>query len=147
MYKRKRGRPYNTIGRWTVTRQAILDTFIKSRGHLTAEDVYMRVRKMHSAIGMATVYRNLGFLRQQRLLNRYRFGEGGARYELNDDERDHHHHLICTKCGKVKDYSEFVERELALMKDLEKELAEKYNFEISSHQLHFYGLCDRCSRD
>jgi Fur family ferric uptake transcriptional regulator len=144
MYKGKKGRQYKVDGRWTVGRQSILDVFFKIRGHLTADDVYLGVRRMNPAIGMATVYRNLEFLTQQGLLNRYQFGEAKARYELNDDERDHHHHIICTKCGKIKDYSEFIEREMMLMKDLEKELSRKHNYEISSHQLHFYGLCDKC---
>ena len=143
MFKGGKGRQFRFAGRWTVPRQAVLDAFMKSKGHLTAEEVYLMVRRMNRGIGMATVYRNLEFLRQHGMLNRYQFGEGRARYELKDDET-HHHHLICTKCGKVKDYSELIEREMKLMKDLEKEIFQKYNFKTRSHQLDFYGLCDKC---
>lgn len=142
MHNRKRS--HNPIGRWTATRQVILDTFVKSRDHLTAEEVFMRVRKRDMAVGMATIYRNLEFLKNQSLLNRYQFGDGAAKYELNDDEKDHHHHLICTKCGKVKDYSELAQSETEIMNDLEKELSKKYNFQIRSHQLHFHGICKNC---
>jgi Fur family ferric uptake transcriptional regulator len=144
MYKDMIGKSYSVVGRWTVARQAVLDVFLKIRGHLSAEDVYLAVRRMLPGIGMATVYRNLEFLTRQGFLKRYQFGESRSRYELNDDKSDHHHHIICTKCGKINDYSEFIEREMMLMKDLEKKLLRKYNYKISSHQLHFYGLCDKC---
>jgi Fur family ferric uptake transcriptional regulator len=144
MYKDKKEKTYRIVGRWTVARQTILDVFLKLKGHFTADDVYLEVRRMHPGIGIATVYRNLEFLTQQELLNRYQFGEAKARYELNDDERNHHHHIICTKCGTIKDYSEFIERELMLMKEMSKKLSRKHNYEIRSHQLHFYGLCSKC---
>lgn len=146
MIKGRHGRLFRCVGRWTVPRQAVLNVFTRNGGHLTAEDVFMRIKKRFPGIGMATVYRNLEFLRQQGLLNRFQFSVKSAYYELNDDEREHHHHLICTSCGKVTDYSEFVERELKLIKDLKKELSVKNNFEIKSHQLHFYGLCEKCRK-
>ncbi|MFH1415383.1 MAG: transcriptional repressor [Elusimicrobiota bacterium] len=144
MNKRRHGRPFRCVGRWTVPRQAVIDAFIKNRGHLAAEEVFMYIKKTYPGIGIATVYRNLEFLREKGLINRFQFNTDKAYYELNDDEREHHHHLICTSCGKVLDYSEFIERELDLMNDLEKELSAKHNFQISSHQLHFYGICSKC---
>jgi len=131
-------------GRWTVSRQAVLDTFLNHRGHLSADDVFVRVRRRQPGIGIATVYRNLEFLNREGLLSRLHFGQGKAYYELNDDEREHHHHLVCTECGGITDYTEFIERELKLIKDLEKELSRKHNFDINSHQLHFYGVCPKC---
>ena len=141
--RRKHGKQFKTIGRWTAPRRAILDVFVNTKEHLTAEEVFMHVKKQYP-VGLATVYRNLEFLCNQGILSRYQFREGSAHYELNDDEREHHHHLICTECGKVIDYSEFIERELKLMKDLEKELSCKHNFEIHDHELYFYGKCDKC---
>ncbi|MBN2406314.1 MAG: transcriptional repressor [Elusimicrobia bacterium] len=139
------GRRFRKMGKWTVSRQAILDVFAKKSGHLTADDVYMCIRKNSPGMGIATVYRNLEFLREQGLLSKYNFGEGSAHYELNDDEREHHHHLICKSCGKVIDYSEFVDRELKLIKDTEKELSKKHKFDIESHELCFYGKCSSCA--
>jgi len=142
--RRRRGRAFKCIGRWTVPRQLILDVFINNRGHLAAEEVFMRIKRNNPGIGLATVYRNLEFLHRQGLLNRFKFHTDRAHYELNDDDREHHHHLICRKCGKVIDYSEFVERELKLMKDLEKELSHKHGFRIERHDLNFIGLCTDC---
>ena len=142
--KGRHGRSYKCVGRWTVPRQAILDVFMRNKGHLTAEDVFIYLRRSNPGIGMATVYRNLDFLCQQGLLNRFQFDADRSHYELNDDEKPHHHHIICRKCGKVIDYSEFIERELKLMKDLEKELSKKHEFDIEAHDLNFFGLCKNC---
>jgi len=144
MIQGRHGRPFRCVGRWTVPRQAILDVFMKNKGHLTAEEVFMHLKNNNPGIGMATVYRNLEFLCQQGLLNRFQFNSDRAHYELNDDERSHHHHIICKKCGLVKDYSVFIDRELKLMKDLEKELSKKHDFDIETHDLSFLGLCNKC---
>ncbi len=144
--KGRHGRSFKCVGRWTVPRQAILDVFMQNKGHLTADEVFMHLKNSNPGIGMATVYRNLEFLCQQGLLNRFQFNADRAHYELNDDERPHHHHIICRECGKVIDYSHFVERELRLMKDLEKELSQKHDFDIETHDLSFVGLCKKCKR-
>jgi len=134
--------------RWTQSREWVLDIFRKSEGHLTAEDVFFRVKNVYPGIGMATVYRTLELLYQQGLLNRFQFGDGKARYEWigEGSKKGHHHHLICTSCGRIIDYTDFIERERKLIKDLETALSEKHNFDIVSHQVHFYGLCEKCSK-
>ncbi|MBU3955724.1 transcriptional repressor [bacterium] len=131
--------------RWTQARQAIIDIFKKKGGHLSAEDVFFQVKRLYPGVGIATVYRTLEFLHGQSMLNRFRFGEGSARYELkSDDKMAHHHHLICASCGLVIDYTDFLEREKELFTDLEKALSKKHDFKIDSHQVHFYGLCSTC---
>lgn len=131
-------------GRWTVPRQAILDVFLNNNGHMSADDVFMKVKETHPGVGLATVYRNLDYLSSQGIINRFQIAGTTAYYELNDEEREHHHHLICRKCGYVTDYSEFIEREKSLMSDLEKELSQKHNFDIDSHELNFFGVCGKC---
>jgi Fur family ferric uptake transcriptional regulator len=56
----------------------------------------------------------------------------------------HHHHLICTGCGRIIDYTEYIADELELLRKTESGLSEKYNFTIQNHIINFYGLCDRC---
>ncbi|MFW6134188.1 MAG: Fur family transcriptional regulator [Elusimicrobiota bacterium] len=131
--------------RWTEPRQTVLEVIKNTDSHLSAEDVFIRAKKINPGIGIATVYRNLEFLKDQGILKKYQFGEGKSRYELKDDEDSkHHHHLVCTFCGKIIDYSEFVNREKKLVNDLKKELSKKHKFDINTHQLHFYGVCSKC---
>lgn len=130
--------------RLTHPREAILRVLDENRDHLSAEELFFLVRKRYGGIGLATVYRTLDLLIQMGLVQRFDFGDGRSRYELTLDEKTHHHHLVCRKCGQVIDYTDFSERECKFVKELGKEVSERHNFKIDSHQLDFYGLCDKC---
>ncbi len=135
--------------RITVPRQAILDVLSKESKHLSAEDVFMKVRKKYPAIGLTTVYRTLNLLTRIGLVLKFNFGDGRARYELavGTQQERHHHHLICTKCNRIIDYKDFIDEEEKLFKKTGKVLSEKYNFEITDHLVRFYGLCEKCRSD
>jgi len=133
--------------RFTIPRQIILQVLDESKEHLSAEDIYLKVHQFYPAIGLTTVYRTLELLVNMGLVSKFDFGDGRARFELSPktDQVSHHHHLICTNCGRIIDYNEFAKEELELIKKIEKELARKYRFEIKNHNIQFYGLCDKCS--
>ena len=140
-----RGRFRDAGFRLTLPRQAILNVFIQNPKHLSAEEVFLLLHKDYPGIGLATVYRTLDLLTQMGLIFKFDFGDGRSRYELADETiKAHHHHLICTRCGRIIDYSDFAEKEKKFIKELETELSKKYKFKISSHQVHFYGLCEEC---
>lgn len=71
------------------------------------------------------------------LIQRLEFGEGKFRYEIKKDKY-HHHHLICTNCGKVED----VEGEF--LTKMENEIKSKKGFLVKSHSLEFFGICKNC---
>lgn len=94
---------------------------------------------------MSTIYRTLSLLDRAGFLNKIDVGDGQSRYELKSVEKDkHHHHLICTNCGKIIDYSDFLDEELDLVRKAEKNLARKYDFIVQDHNIDFYGLCKDC---
>lgn len=131
--------------RLTLPRQVILNLFQGNRQHLSADEVFLTVRSRYPGIGIATVYRNLEILARAGLLLKFDFGDRRSRYELaGESKEDHHHHLICTQCGRIIDYSDFMEKEVKFVKELETELSQKYNFKIQNHQIHFRGLCEKC---
>jgi len=133
------------VRHWTLPREAILDLLSRTPGHLTAKDIYASLHKTHPGLGLTTVYRTLDLLVRSGLANRFAFGSGESRYEFNPAEkREHHHHLVCTRCGKIINYSDFVEEELELVKKTEQILARKYKFAIQDHNIEFYGLCEQC---
>jgi Fur family ferric uptake transcriptional regulator len=79
------------------------------------------------------------------LVFKFDFGDGRSRYELSKGPNvKHHHHLVCTNCGRIIDYSERIDEEVKLMGEIEKTLSKKYGFKIKSHQMRFMGLCDKC---
>ena len=130
----------------TVGRQAIMDILTKNPGHLSAEDIYLKVHEVYPSIGLTSVYRTLEIMTKLGMVSRFNFGEGKARYELSESEKGgvHHHHLICTQCNKVIDYSDFVDQEVKLLGDIEKALSAKHHFDINGHMMQFYGLCEQC---
>ncbi|MFO8052997.1 MAG: Fur family transcriptional regulator [Candidatus Omnitrophota bacterium] len=144
-YSRLRGKGY----RLTIPRRAILSLLNKTSKHLSAEDIYIAVRRTYPAIGLTTVYRTLEVLVGMGIVSKLDFGQGRARYELRSRaaQEIHHHHLICKNCNKVIDYSNFVKEEAELIEKTEKLLENKYGFKIDEHRLQFYGLCSKCRKE
>ena len=140
-HSRFAGRGY----RLTVPRQTILNVLSKSKEHLSAEDIYLAVHRVYPGVGLATVYRTLELLTQMGLVFRFDFGDGKSRYELAEGPNtNRHYHLVCTCCGRIISHSELVDEEIKVLKQIEQTISKKYNFKISSHQIHFLGLCDKC---
>ncbi|MBU1062296.1 MAG: transcriptional repressor [Candidatus Omnitrophica bacterium] len=141
-----RGRFRGCRYRITVPRQAILDLLSQTNEHLSAEDIYIKVHKSYPGIGLTTVYRTVELLVDIGLLFKFDFGDKRARYELAEGPKGerHHHHLVCTDCKRVVDYTDFIDEEKELLDKTEKGLSKKYNFKINGHLIQFFGLCNRC---
>ncbi|MGB9005436.1 MAG: transcriptional repressor [Candidatus Aminicenantales bacterium] len=131
--------------RWTVPREVILNLLSRSSRHMSAKEIYAALYSMYPGIGLTTVYRTLELLYRLGFVQKVASGDGQGRYELrSEDKKDHHHHLICTKCGKIIDYRDFVQEELELVKKTEETLAKKHNYLIQDHNIEFLGLCEKC---
>ncbi len=133
--------------RITMPRQIILDVLSETSKHLSAEDIYISVHKLHPSIGLTTVYRTLDLLVKIGLVFKFDFGDGRARFELSEGPggKKHHHHLVCTSCGRVIDYTDYLKEEKELLGKTEAGLSKKFNFNITNHMIQFRGLCDDCS--
>lgn len=126
--------------RLTPQREAVIKILLENPNqHLAAEDIYAMVRKTHPEIGMATVYRTLDLLSNEKIINQLNFEEGYSRYEL--ESQAHHHHLVCLKCGKIIEFNDH------LLERVEEALAAEYQFQIVGHLLKFYGYCANCTPD
>jgi Fur family ferric uptake transcriptional regulator len=124
--------------RKTSARRAILDTFVTSGGHVTADDLADQVRAQNPSIGRMTVYRTLDLLSELGLIRPIYQGTGAAHYILLEQGR--HHHLICTRCGAA------IEFEHCGSEAISQALSEQHNFEIQAHMLEFYGICEGCQQ-
>jgi Fur family ferric uptake transcriptional regulator len=131
--------------RWTVPREEIFNLLIQSQQHLSAKDLYAMLNPSNPAIGLTTVYRTLDLLDRAGLVRKVNTGDGQVRFEyLRGHDSDHHHHLICTGCGKILNYRDFEKEELDLVRKTEDILAGKYGFLIREHNIEFLGLCPDC---
>ena len=134
--------------RVTKPRKIIVDSLGATRGHLSAEEVYLRVHKEYPAIGLTTVYRTLDLLEEMGIVAKLHFGDGRSRYELmeNPKKPGHHHHLVCTMCKRIIEYDDFVDEEVRLVRKVEKELSRRHGFQITGHVIQFRGVCSSCRK-
>ena len=131
--------------RLTAPREAILKYLSRSSKHMSAKEIYNYLHRSYPGIGLSTVYRTLDLLAKMGIVAKLSIGDGQRRYEFKTEEKDeHHHHLICTICGKIINYSEFLDEELDLIRKTEEKLAKKYNFIIQDHNIEFLGICEKC---
>ncbi len=133
------------ISRWTMPREAILEFLSISSKHMSAKEIYASLYATYPGMGLTTVYRTLDLLARMGIITKLTLGDGQSRYEFKSSEKkDHHHHLICTTCGRIINYSEFLDEELSLIKKTEERLAKKYDFKIFNHNIEFFGICGKC---
>jgi Fur family ferric uptake transcriptional regulator len=120
----------------TPQRQAVIDTIVSSHDMLTPASIYEKVSREHPDIGLVTVYRTLELLSRLGLICELHAGSTCPTYTASNQE--YHHHLICSGCGKVVD---FTGHNLA---PLEDRLARESGFKIQNHVLEFIGVCSKC---
>lgn len=121
----------------TAQREQVAEVVLDAHGHLSVEDIEQRLRERGLHVGKATVYRTLDILARSGMISERDFGEGFRRYERVPGH-PHHEHLICTRCGKV---IEFTNDRLERLKAL---VAEEYGFQHHHHRLDIYGICREC---
>jgi Fur family ferric uptake transcriptional regulator len=131
--------------RWTLSRKAILDLLSRTNKHMSAKEIYAFLLNEYPGMALSTIYRTLDLLSRIGLVKRLDIGAGQSRYEYRSDEKKgRHYHFICKKCGKIVDYSDFVDEKMDLIRKVEKNLARKYHFFVHDHNIEFYGICKDC---
>jgi len=124
--------------RQTSQRTAILEVVKNAEAHLTAGEVFERVRQRDPRVGYGTVYRALHLLVQHAEIQELTFADQASRY---DGRTERHDHVLCTRCGLLVD----VDVPMALMA---KHVAEERSgFTIASHHTIFSGECPACARN
>ena len=121
----------------TAQREAIVEQFLRTRDHVSIDELLTKVRKRHPKVGYATVYRTLKLLVDSALAVERQFGDGQARYEVVGD---HHDHLICIKCGLIL---EFEDDEIERLQ--ERIAARLGGFTVLRHRHELYGTCPKYS--
>ncbi|MBM4462757.1 MAG: transcriptional repressor [Chloroflexi bacterium] len=125
--------------RLTPQRRAVLKIITSSQDHLTPAQIYRDVHAVYPSIGLVTVYRTLDMLFELGLICELH-AAGSCRSYLLRRPLEHHHHLICTDCGSVVDFTD------CDLTGIEKRLAEETGFDIEDHLLEFAGHCPRCQK-
>ncbi len=125
--------------RHTAQRETILNAFLSTERHVSADELYKIVRRKDRRIGYTTVYRTMKLLAECGLSAEIDFGDGVLRYEHVYNHR-HHDHLICTKCGS------FIEVMKSEIEKLQDDLAKEHGFTPTRHKLQIFGICKKCGK-
>ena len=125
--------------RYTTNRRAVVEM-------LEASDRPLSIPQMlagRSDLAQSSVYRNLVVLEDAGVVRRIVTNDEFSRYELAEDLTGHHHHLICSKCGAVDDFTVSAALEAEIEKVL-KRVAKRHEFTIDGHRLDLIGACSEC---
>jgi Fe2+ or Zn2+ uptake regulation protein len=118
----------------TPQRQCIFQLLQGNDGHPTAESIYAAARAQMPMISLKTVYQTLNDLADMGEIQALDLGTGSTRFDPNVD---HHHHLVCTRCGRARDvYADF--------SDLRVPKGRDEGFTVSRAEVVFRGLCPSC---
>ncbi len=119
--------------RYSKQREKILELLKDSKKHPSADAVYEKIKESFPSISLGTIYRNLGVLHEQGLINRIIHTGSADRFDANMYD---HSHFYCEKCGSIYDVeSDFQAEKLSYTKD---------GHRINRQTTSYYGVCCSC---
>lgn len=121
--------------RKTPERFAILKQIFSYEGHFSADLLYTQMQTNYR-VSLATIYNTLEVLIQCKLIIKHQLGDQFAQYEKAFGNTTHHH-LICTNCGKMKEFSDKQIRVTIQSRTFA-------HFHMSHYSLYLFGLCSKC---
>ena len=117
----------------TPQREAVFRALDRNDRHPTAESVHATVTAEMPSVSLRTVYGVLNDLAAMGEVQALDVGTGSTRFDPNVDA---HHHLVCTRCGKVRD--------LYATYPLAVPVGADQGFTVATAEVVFRGLCDSC---
>lgn len=119
----------------TRSQDKVLNLLISLNRAISAQDLYLELRKTKQEMGLATVYRSLEALKLEGVVNVRTLPSGESLYSYVT--RDNHH-LTCVNCNDSIPFTE------CPVHDLEHRLEDSHHFKIYYHTLEFFGICEKC---
>jgi Fe2+ or Zn2+ uptake regulation protein len=122
--------------RLTAPRRAVAELIAEHDGHFTASELEAHARDRRLDISRATLFRALDLLTELHVVERLDLPTGEHAYV--PCARAHHHHLICSRCGRTSEVEDCGVAEAVA------EIARRSGYRIDSHRLELFGLCRHC---
>jgi Fur family transcriptional regulator, ferric uptake regulator len=122
--------------RLTTPRRLVAELVAARDGHFTALDLVVDARRERRPIGRATVFRALELFTELGLVERVDLPSGEHAYVAC--QAVHHHHAICTACGRSLDVNE------AGLGPVLDDIARRLDFRVTSHRVELFGICAAC---
>jgi Fe2+ or Zn2+ uptake regulation protein len=128
--------------RYTPLRRALVETLAGAGRPLTVPEILITSPE----VPQSSAYRNVTALVEVGVLRRVAGTDDHGRYELAEELSGHHHHLVCTSCGKVEDIHPSPRLERALH-EAAAAVSDEQGYQVSEHRLDLHGLCPQCRTD
>lgn len=109
----------------------ILEIIQQNDTHMTAEQIFFKLKNQYPSVVLATVYNNLNSLYQQGKIRKISVEGYPDRY----DKTVRHDHLVCRRCGKLSD---------VYLSDITAQLENQVGFSIDGYDLKLQYLCPEC---
>lgn len=122
--------------RLTPQRMMIIEVLHNVNHHVSAEEIFAKLKSRYPYANISTVYRTLELMKKLGLLTEIDIGDGCIRYHLL--EKGHHHHLICNNCGKIFNLPE------SLFLELQSRIKRDYKFNANLRHMAIFGVCSDC---
>jgi Fur family ferric uptake transcriptional regulator len=120
-------------------RRAVVELLGEQDCALSALAIETELNTGGQAVGRASVYRALEQLESLRLVQRVEMGTGISSYERVRPSGEHHHHLVCDRCGAVVPFED-PQLERAI-----DQVSQSASFDVSDHDVTLHGICRSCS--
>jgi Fe2+ or Zn2+ uptake regulation protein len=122
--------------RVTPQRQAIFRLLHGVDSHPTVETLFEAARQEMPTISRKTVYQTVHDLQSLGEVELLDVGTGSIRVDPNVEHV--HHHLVCSRCGTVRDV-------LLDVADLRVPARYRHDFAVESVEVVFRGVCETCA--
>lgn len=122
--------------RLTSPRRALARLIATRAGHFTAEELLRESRRGRLGVGRATIFRSLDVLADLGIVERVDL-PGGA-HAFVACEPTHHHHVVCSSCGRTTGAPDLGLEQVAAA------IGRETGFRVMSHRLELFGLCPDC---
>jgi Fur family transcriptional regulator, ferric uptake regulator len=126
--------------RYTPNRRALVGALLQARGPVSIGDLPVGKR----AVPQSSAYRNLAVLEQAGVIRRVITDDDFARFELDEDLTEHHHHLVCSNCGRIEDVEIPANVERSIGRTFDR-VAKGAGFASVDHRLDLIGRCRSCA--
>jgi Fur family transcriptional regulator, ferric uptake regulator len=119
-------------------RERVIELLAEQPCALSAVEIEDILRARGRPTARATIYRVLDLLVEHGLVERLAVGDGQARFERAHPGGEHHHHLVCERCGQLVAFDD-----PGLERAIDR-LSERLGVTVESHDVLLRGACRRC---
>jgi Fur family ferric uptake transcriptional regulator len=127
--------------RLTEPRRGLAQLIADREGHFVAADLVDAVERRDLGVGRATVFRTLDVLSDVGVIERIDLPTGEHAYIACEPVRDHHHHVVCSACGRSREIED------AGLRAVVREVARRTGYRVDEHRLELFGCCPDCQAE